>query len=84
MHKADAEMFQRADGCGPLQRDLMTEFSKIEVPASGHTVSKEKTNILEGGIFGALKADYYPSPHGQPESTKMKDALDKLGAHEKP
>ena len=76
MHKLDGEMFQRGDGCGPLKRDLMTEFSKIEVPGSGHTGSKEKTNIHEGGIFGGLKADFYPSMHGQPENTKMKEALD--------
>lgn len=59
MHKHDGEMFQRADG-GPLKRDLMTEFSKIEVPMSA-AASRDKANIHQGGIFGANKADFYPA-----------------------
>lgn len=84
MHKLDAEMFQRSDGCGPLKRDLMTEFSKIEVPLSVTAMSRDKANIHEGGIFGANKADFYPSLQDQLEKPKMREALDQLGAHDKP
>ena len=83
MHKMDGEMFQRTDSCGPLKRDLMTEFSKIEVPMSA-AASRDKANIHQGGIFGANKADFYPSLQDQHDNPKIRAARDRLGANDKP
>ena len=81
MHKLEAADHPRAEAIGLSKRDLMTEFSKIDLPTSAHTGSKDKANYSEGGIFGG-KVEVYPSLHDQLDNPKMKEALVEIENHE--